>query len=217
VEETLRTAAAVQLTARGAKTRRRIVTTAAEMMHVRGVGATTLDDIVAAGGLSKSQFYRHFPDKAALVREVIEYVGDRTIGGERERLGSVRTVAGLRRWRDAIIANNALRHGQYGCPLGSLANEVADQDGAARHMLEELFAAWGMLFRDMLVRFQEDHLIPESANVERLAVSLLAAVQGGYLLAQTAHNVEPMATAIDVAIEHLVLIARTSEPALDPQ
>jgi AcrR family transcriptional regulator len=38
-------------------------------MYVQGVGATTLDDVVRASGTSKSQFYRHFPDKQALVIE----------------------------------------------------------------------------------------------------------------------------------------------------
>ena len=38
------------------------------------------------------------------------------------------TFAGLRRWRDALIENNALQESRYRCSLGSLANEVADQD-----------------------------------------------------------------------------------------
>jgi TetR/AcrR family transcriptional regulator, transcriptional repressor for nem operon len=64
------------LTARGAKTRSRIIATAADLMRVRGVGGTTLDDVVVASNVSKSQLYRHFEDKQALVRAVIELVGD---------------------------------------------------------------------------------------------------------------------------------------------
>lgn len=97
-------------------------------MRVRGVGGTTLDDVVVASNVSKSQLYGHFEDKQALVRTVIEFMGDRKIAEERERLSKVMTFAGLRRWRDALIENNALQEGRYGCSLGSLANEVADQD-----------------------------------------------------------------------------------------
>ncbi|MDW5328790.1 TetR/AcrR family transcriptional regulator [Plantactinospora sp. KLBMP9567] len=192
-----------RLTARGAKTRSRIVGTAADLMRVRGVGGTTLDDVIVASNVSKSQLYRHFEDKQALVRAVIELVGDRTIAIERERLSKVMTFAGLRRWRDALVENNALQEGRYGCPLGSLANEVADQDSIARKRLLDLFSAWQELFEDLLRRFQKAGLIPQEADVSQLATGLLAAVQGGYLLAQASRDVTPMASAIDMTLAHL--------------
>jgi hypothetical protein len=51
------------------------------------------------------------------------------------------TFTGLRLWRDALVENNALQEGRYGCPLGSLANEVADQDSIARKKRQDLFLA----------------------------------------------------------------------------
>lgn len=177
-------------------------------MRVRGVGGTTLDDVVVASNVSKSQLYRHFADKQALVRAVIELVGDRRIADERDRLSKVTTFAGLRRWRDALVETNALHEGRYGCALGSFANEVADQDAIAREKLEELFAAWRDLFEDLLRRFQDAGLIPPDADVASLATGLLAAVQGGYLLAQAARDVAPMGTAIDVVIAHLETLDR---------
>jgi hypothetical protein len=63
--------------------------------------------------------------------------------------------------------------------------------------------AWQELFEDLLRRFQTAGLIPQEADVSQLATGLLAAVQGGYLLAQTARDVTPMASAIDMALAHL--------------
>lgn len=180
---------------------------------MRGVGGTTLDDVVLASKVSKSQLYRHFEDKPALVRAVIELVGEQTIAGERERLQKVRTLAGLRRWRDALVARNALHEGRYGCPLGSLANEIADQDAVARTKLDGLFTAWHELFEDLLRRFQRDGVIPPDADVTQLATGFVAAVQGGYLLAQTSRDVTPMASAIDMAIAHLTLLERERDEA----
>jgi AcrR family transcriptional regulator len=214
VEESSRAAAVARLTPRGAKTRTKIVATAADLIRARGVGGTTLDDVVSASKVSKSQFYRHFDDKTALVRAVIEYVGDRKISDERERLENVSTFAGLRRWRDAIVENNALQSGRYGCSLGSLANEVSDQDRVARLKLNELFDTWKELFLVVLRRFQENGLIPSEADVDRLATGFVASVQGGYLLAQTARDVSPMASAIDVAIDNLRLLAMVDEGEL---
>ncbi len=192
-----------RLTPRGAKTRAKIVATAADMMYVRGVGMTTLDDVVAASGVSKSQLYHYFADKDMLVRAVIELTGERVIQRETDALSHVSTIAGLKRWRDALIQNNALRHGAYGCALGSLASDVADHDDVARQALAQLFGEWQDLLAKVLQRFKDKGTLPADASVEQLATGLMGALQGGYLLARAAHDVAPMGTSITMALDHI--------------
>src|SRR4051812_38279918 len=192
-----------RLTARGAKTRARIVAAAAELMYIRGVGATTLDDVLAASGVSKSQLYHHFDGKDALVRAVIDHMGERVIERERDALGHVSTIPGLRRWRDALVQNNALRHGAYGCALGSLASEVSDHDDLARRAMSQLFTEWQGLLAGVLRRLQDTGALPPEASTDQLATGLIAALQGGYMLAQTVRDVTPMATSIDMALAHI--------------
>ena len=133
--------------------------------------------------------------------------------GERERLEKVRTFAGLRRWRDALIERTSLQEGRFGCALGSLANEVSDQDSIARKKLQDLFMAWQELFGDLLQRFQREGVIPQGVDVAQIATGFVASVQGGYLLAQTFRDVTPMASAIDMSIAHLHLLAREQDEA----
>jgi TetR/AcrR family transcriptional regulator, transcriptional repressor for nem operon len=192
-----------RLTARGAKTRARIVAAAAELMYVQGVGATTLDEVLAASGASKSQLYHHFDGKDALVRAVVDHVGRRVIEREREALSHVSTIRGLRRWRDALVQTNALRHGAYGCSLGSLASEVSDHDALARQTLSQLFGEWQGLLASVLRRLQGGGVLPTEVSVDLLATGLMAALQGGYMLAQTEHDVTPLATSIDMALAHI--------------
>lgn len=177
-------------------------------MYVRGIGMTTLDDVVAASGVSKSQLYHHFAGKDALVRAVIELTGERIIQRERDALGRVTTMAGLRRWRDSLVENNALRHGAYGCALGSLASDVADHDAEARIALDRLFQQWRQLLVDVLARLHEGEDIAVRPPLEDLATGLMGALQGGYLLAQTAHDVAPMGTSIDMALTHIESLLR---------
>jgi hypothetical protein len=40
-------------------------------------------------------------------------------------------------------------------------------------------------------------------SVDQLATGVMAALQGGYMLAQTERDVTPMATAIDMALAHI--------------
>ena len=50
---------------------------------------------------------------------------------------------------------------------------------------------------------QDDGILPAKADPDALATGLMAALQGGYLLAQADHDVAPMATALDMALAHI--------------
>ncbi|MDN5856820.1 MAG: TetR/AcrR family transcriptional regulator, partial [Actinomycetia bacterium] len=187
--------------------RARIVSAAADLMYIQGVGDTTLDDVLASSGVSKSQLYHHFDGKTELVRAVIDHVGERTLERERDVLGNVSTIRGLYRWRDALVQNNALQHGAYGCALGSLAPEVSDHDALARQALSRAFAQWQELLEGVFNRLRDGGVLPPDVSIDQLATGLMAALQGGYMLAQAAHDVAPMATSIDMALAHIETLA----------
>jgi AcrR family transcriptional regulator len=196
-------AAADRLTSRGAATRTRIVEAAAELMYVRGVNATTLDDVRIASGTSKSQLYRHFVDKQALVRAVVALRAQQVLDRERGYLERFRSFSALKRWRNALVERNALQNGAYGCVLGSLASELSEQDDEVRRTLWTHLADWEGLLAAGLRRMQESGSLSLAADPDKLAVGLMAALQGGYLLAETARDVAPMETALDMALAHI--------------
>jgi TetR/AcrR family transcriptional repressor of nem operon len=192
-----------RLTPRGAATRARIVAAAVELMYVKGVTATTLDDVRAASGTSKSQLYDHFPDKEELVRAVVAARAAQVLERERGHLQRLRSFRGLVRWRDALVRRNAVRNGAYGCALGSLASELADRDDQARATLAETFVEWEGLLAAGLRRMRGSGALRPDADPEKLATGLMAALQGGYLLAETAHDIGPMEVALDMALDHV--------------
>lgn len=197
------TAKPVRRTARGEATRARILRAAVDLMTVKGVAATTLDDVRAASGTSKSQLYHHYADKDALVQDVIEYQAEDLLTTQREQLRRLNSIRGLERWRDAIIQRNALRDGAYGCQLGSLASELSDQNDRARSALAGHFETWLGLIADGLRRMRDAGKLRRDADPERLAIGLMGALEGGYLLAQTAHDINPMRIALDMAIDYI--------------
>lgn len=192
-----------RLTARGAVTRARIVEAASELMHVKSVASTTLDEVMAASGTGKSQFYQHFADKEALVRDVVKLRAGEVLERERRYLERLHSFRGLERWRDAVVQRVALRHGAYGCPLGSLASELADQDEDARVTLAEQFANWEELLATGLERMRHEGVLRAEADPAVLATSIMAALQGGYLLAQVTHDARPMEVALDMALDRV--------------
>ncbi len=201
-----------RLTARGAATRSRIVLAAAELMHVQGVAATTIDDVLAASATSKSQFYQHFDDKSELVYEVITLRADEVLSWQRLRLEKVDSFHGLRHWRDAMVQRCTLRRGFGGCELGSLAAELSDTDDKARASLAEHFAEWHRMLAAAVERMRDNRVLRADIDARALATGLLAAVEGGYLLSQTAHDPRQMQMALNMAIDHIASFRTSADP-----
>jgi TetR/AcrR family transcriptional regulator, transcriptional repressor for nem operon len=190
------------LTPRGVATKRRIVEAAAELIYAKGAERVSLDEVMEATGASRSQLYHYFANKDDLVREVIEIQTSRILEANSEHLARLDSFEALRVWRDAMIAANRAG-GVGGCPLGSLANELATHSEEARRQLDQSFAAWGAVIETGLCRMQERGQIKSGANPKAMSVAVLAAIQGGILLSKTARDTQPLELALDMAFSHL--------------
>jgi TetR/AcrR family transcriptional regulator, transcriptional repressor for nem operon len=192
-----------QLTNKGLQTRDRIVAVAAALIDERGVARTTIEDIQLAAGVSASQMYHYFLDKDSLVRAVIELQAQRVLGFQHLGLDCVESFADLRRWRDLVVALVTQRSGVGGCPLGSLASDLAETDPVARARLARAFAHWEQLLRDGLATMARTGQFAGTVDTDRLALALLGATQGGLLLSQVRRDVAPLQASLDTVIEHI--------------
>jgi len=172
-------------------------------MFAQGVTPTTLDEVMAASGTGKSQFYQHFSDKTDLVREVVAFRATQVLERERGYLERVDTLSGLDRWRIAVVQRVTTRRGAYGCELGSLASELADHDEDARVALAQHFATWEALIVAALERMRDKHVLRADSDPQILATGIMASLQGGYLLAQMAKDARPMHTALEMAFDRV--------------
>jgi TetR/AcrR family transcriptional regulator, transcriptional repressor for nem operon len=193
-----------KLTPKGQRTRTRIVEAAARLMHQRSVAGTTLEDVKAAAEVSGSQLYHYFPDKDDLVQAVIDHQA-RTIAGN-QRQADLGSPDGLWAWRDTVIAEAKSSNGKGGCPLGSLAGQLAETDPRARAPIAAGFEQWSAAISDGLRRLQAAGRLPAAVDADDFAITLLAALQGGLLLAQVRQDIRPLETAVDTL---LALTARS--------
>ncbi|OBG31321.1 TetR/AcrR family transcriptional regulator [Mycobacterium sp. E3198] len=192
-----------KLTAKGRATRERIVTAASELMLERGVARTTIEDIQEAAAISTSQMYHYFADKNDLVAAVIDFQTENVLGVQHLGLDRIENIDDLCRWRD-ILVDLVRRLGCVGgCPLGSMANELAETDPVARARLARSFAQWENLIRDGLVAIAARGELPDGTDTDRIALAMLAGVQGGLLLSQLRRDTAPLEAAVDTLIEHL--------------
>jgi TetR/AcrR family transcriptional regulator, transcriptional repressor for nem operon len=186
------------LTPKGRRTRVRIIDAAAELIYKRGVTATTLEDVKAAAAVSSSQLYHYFANKETLVQAVIDRQADTLVAAtEHADLG---TIDGLRAWRELVLTQAEHTGGKGGCPLGSLGSQLAESDPHARARTAAGFGRWPTAIRDGLRALHTSgHLAPD-INPDDLAVTLLAALQGGLLLAQVQRDTRSLQATLDTLL-----------------
>ena len=82
-------------------------------MYVKGVAATSVEEILAASTAGKSQFYQHFNGKDDLVQDVIALRAEEILTKQTLQLRKLDSFRGLQQWRNAIVQSNALRRGAW--------------------------------------------------------------------------------------------------------
>ncbi len=191
------------LTAKGQATRDRIVTAAALLMFERGVAGTSTEDVQAAAGVSTSQIYHYFRDKKALVRAVIAHQTDAIVGNQEAMLAGLDSIAALRAWAEAIVAFQQSMECKGGCPIGTLGAEVAEHDPEARADVAAGFERWERAIRAGLHTMRDRGELRRDADPDRLAVTLLATLQGGLALTQVRRDTVVLDVALTQVIDHI--------------
>ena len=192
-----------ELTSKGRATRDRIVAAAADLIFERGVAGTSLQDVQLAARVSGSQLYHYFGDKASLVHAVIAWQGEAILGHQQPWLSRLDSLQGINAWRDYVVSTMRRRDCRGGCHIGSLASELSDLDPAARSDLAATFERWISAIRDGLQAMQDRGELRGDADVHRLAFALMAAVEGGLLLAKAQRDVAPLEAAMDTVIDRI--------------
>lgn len=192
------------MTSRGRQTRARIVDATADLVFERGAAGTSLDDVRTATGTSKSQLFHYFPGgKSELLAAVVQRQTERVFDAQRPALDKLDSWTALRRWRNGIIAVQRQLHCAGGCPIGSLANELAEHDPQLRSQLAESFASWQSYIENGLAAMRERGQLRRDADPATLALATIAALQGGLLLTKTTRTTRPIEVALDAALAHL--------------
>lgn len=193
---------AVPPTPRGAATRARIVEAAADLAFADGFAHTGLDAVLTASGTSKSQLYHYFADRDELFRAVVERQTDRVVAAQQPYLDALDSWDSFRRWADVIVGLQRSIESTGGCPLGSLAVELAD-DPRARAVAAAGFARWASYLARGFGRMLDRGELRADADPEELATAVLGALQGGLLLTDLQRTTRPLELALDMALAHV--------------
>lgn len=190
-------------TRKGRATRERIVAAAADLMYRHGVAGTSTPAVRDAAGVSSSQIYHYFADKDALTRAVIAFQSEAILSHQAPLLARLDSIEALRSWRDVVVDAARRQNGTGGCPLGSLSSELSDDHPWARDAVAASFTAWSEAIRTGLAAMIDNGTLRPDTDATALSLALLAAVQGGLVLAQAQHTTDALEAALDAVIAHI--------------
>jgi TetR/AcrR family transcriptional repressor of nem operon len=196
---------AVPLTPRGRAVYERIVDVAADLIYCQGLSNTSVNAVREAAAVSGSQMTHYFIDKRALVRSVIARRQNDLIslhtGGALEKLDSFQA---LQDWADLNVQAMIDRDCIGGCVFGSLVSAVLpSDDDEIRRDVTAVYDEWTALLRTALTAMRSRGELRADADPRHLARVLIAAHQGGSLLAQTMQSPKPLRDAVNAAVDYV--------------
>lgn len=158
------------------ETRDDIVAVADDLFYRQGYEHTSFADIAERLKISRGNFYHHFKTKDDILDAVIE----KRLADRREMLGRWEMEGKTPEERIGLFIDMLTVNGekirQYGCPIGTLASELAKLNHAARADANRLFTLFRTWLRQQFVALGRE------ADADTLAMQLLSRSQGAATL-----------------------------------
>ena len=186
-------------------TAERLIEAARELLWERGYTGTSPRAIQQLADAGQGSMYHHFDGKPALARAAIDRTAEQMRAAADTLLsgpGSAfdRVEAYLRRERDVL----------RGCPIGRLTQDPdVMADPALRAPVHDTFAWLRTRLTDVLADGVRRGELDATLAPDATASTLVAVLQGGYVLARAADDPAPFAQAVDGA---LALLAAHQTP-----
>ncbi|EMJ95672.1 transcriptional regulator, TetR family [Leptospira alstonii serovar Pingchang str. 80-412] len=180
-----------------ARTKQEMITAARKLIQTKGVAATGLMEVVTVAETSRGSIYHHFPggkdeliclaiDEAAVLAEAsILRAGKKG----RNVVDVIRRIASVFR----MIPENS--KWQVGCPVAATAIEGHSQSPVVRDAVANAFSRWSKAIEFTL---SNAGLEPDKAKLA--GVGIIAALEGGLILARGLSSSEPYDAIVDLII-----------------
>ena len=178
-------------------TRERILYATAELLRRQGYAATGLKQIAAESEATLGSVYHFFPGgKQHLADEVLR-AGGRFFLALYEAIaaGAPDLVSAVREFFDGAGQTLLATDFADACPIATVAGEIASTNEVLRAAVADAFESW----LDALAEDAVEAGI-EPGRARALALSVLALLEGVFLLSRSLRSLEPMRAGADAAV-----------------
>ncbi len=183
---------------KGERTRRRIVREAAGLFNTRGFAGTSVADVSAATGLEKGGVYNHFGSKDDLALAAFDYAA--AVLHERLETAFRAHADGADRLRAMFDVYRVLSEQPFlkgGCPILNTAVEADDTHPALLRRARAAMNGWLRLVVEALEAGRLAGQFRADLDAAAVANTIVAALEGGILLAKLYREPQRMRTVID--------------------
>ena len=197
-------------TPRGDNTRQRILAAATDLFHKQGVVATSPDEVIEASATGKGQFYYHFKNKEDLVHQVLLHYLEAVRNETGPIFFRIESWADLERWFNTP-AELQKRFGMTrGCPLGTIGNEITEDDDQIREDLSLVFEVGQEKIARFFVNEKAGGRLDPRVREDQLAEFCHAVIQGAMLLGKVRRSSELVERITREAFAHVKQYARVA-------
>lgn len=185
------------LTPKGDETRRRILATARELLHVKGYANTSINDVIDATGVKKGNLYYYFSSKDELIRGLLEESRREYMAYLNNCVRGATPVERINDILDAIYQFHRSRDFLGGCIFGNLALETADTNAMMGTILRQVFDEWIALLSRHLADARDAGQIRSDLDPGRTARHIVALLEGAVMMAKLTKDERQMADCIE--------------------
>lgn len=174
---------------------------AMQVFWQRGYEATSLQDLLAATGLSKSSLYQTYPSKRALFEAALRQYCAQRRRELRERLQAAASPREfLRAWLLCALEEERSGEPPRGCMLANVASEFSQADAEIAALMRNGIDGLRQVLVEALQRAQADGELAAAADVHVLAGYLLCVMSGLRTQRKAGASAEALRAVIEVAL-----------------
>jgi len=188
---------------RGARTKRRIMETAFDLFHIKGVAGTSPDEIIAASGTGKGQFYYYFANKNDLVHQGLGKSSRSHQTGKAPLKHDIQSWDELELWFVQHIELQDRFRMARSCPFGTIGNGLSEQDDLIRVDLCRIFEAVKSKIAAFFTKEKAQGRLAPGVNEEALADYCLGVVQGAMIMGKIKRTRQATEVVVGEALAHL--------------
>lgn len=174
--------------------RSHVITVASQLFLQKGLANTSMDEVVAASGVSKSNIYYHFKSKEELIVAVLDYRMN-LLNERLERIFTLKELSVKARVELIFTALAEELEGRScvgGCPIFSLLSaQIPEINGRIHSFVQVMQAMAEKLLTEGIAggEFKKDISIPETAAL------FITVMEGAIMIAESQGNTIPLINA----------------------
>lgn len=203
---------------KGAETRERVLDIAETAVLTKGFGATSIDELIAEAGITKSGFFYHFKDKGELARGLLErYVAQNdalfeAIFGRARALTEDPLQAFLLGAKLLAEEMAAMPDGHPGCLVTAVTYQDRLFDRDIKEMVAGTVARWNGYFQEMFAEIAAAYPPREPVDLDQLARMVTCLIDGAIIMSRSTGQTSVLPEQILMLRTHVKLLFAPASP-----